>query len=74
MKFSFGDITNPNTGIKKDIVVETIMPNRIRDVAIGGSLVIAGIAYLTSTAFKYGAKKYGIAEFKTLDDLGLIGK
>lgn len=72
MKFSFGGIIDPKTGTTKDVVVETIMPNRIKDAAIGGTLVMVGIIYLTSTAFKYGAKKHDMAELKTLNDLGLI--
>lgn len=72
IKFIQGHIVNTETGIKKDIVVKSIAPNKLKDALIGGGLVLIGIAYLTATAFKNGSMKYEAAEYDTFVDLGLI--
>lgn len=51
IKFKQGGITNPVTGVGKDIVVKSVTPNNIKDALIGGGIVLIGIIYLTSTAF-----------------------
>lgn len=71
IKFTQGWIGN-NEGITKDIVVKAVTPNKIRDILIGGGLVLAGIAYLTSTAFRNGSEAFESAEFQTMVDLGII--
>lgn len=72
IKFKRGYVTNPETGVSKDIVVKTASPNTLKDILIGGGIVLIGIAYLTTTAFKNGSKKFEEAEFKALHDAGLI--
>ena len=71
IKFKQGYIGTKD-GVTKDIVVKAATPNTLKDILIGGSLVLGGITYLTVTAFKNGAKKFEDAEFQTLSDLGLI--
>lgn len=71
IKSIYGPITNPKTGESKDILVK-VKPNDLKDILIGGSLVVAGIAYLTVTAFKNGSNAFEIAEFNTLKDLDLF--
>lgn len=73
IKFTRGGVTNPNTGEYKDIVVKAASPNSIKDALIGGSLLLAGIGYLTVTAFKNGAKAMEDAELRALDECGLLG-
>lgn len=69
IKFKQGGVTNPLTGEYKDIVVKAVAPNNLKDILIGGSMVLIGITYLTVTAFKNGSKAFEDAEFKTLTDL-----
>lgn len=71
IKFKQGSLTN-NAGITKDIVVKAAAPNKVRDILIGGGLVLMGITYLTTTAFKNGAKTFEFAEWDTMVDLGII--
>lgn len=71
IKFKQGYIGTKD-GVTKDIVVKAATPNTLKDIFIGGGLVLIGITYLTVTAFKNGAKKFEDAEFQTLSDLGLI--
>lgn len=73
IKFKQGWISTKE-GIKKDIVVKAAAPNKFKDIFIGGLLLTAGVAYLTTTAFRYGSKKFEEAEFETLEALDLLGK
>ena len=72
IKFKHGSITNPTTQETKDIVVKSLLPNKIADLAIGGVVTLLGIGYLTATAFRNGSDKFEKAEFKTMYDLGII--
>ena len=73
IKFKQGYITN-HEGVTKDVVVKAAVPNTLKDMLIGGSMVLIGIAYLTVTAFKHGSKTFDNAEFDTLVELGLVEK
>lgn len=74
IKFKQGSIGNikANDGSYKDIVVKSAAPNTLRDSLIGGAIVMAGIAYLTVTAFKSGSKAFEKAELYTMRDCGVI--
>lgn len=72
IKFKQGTIGNPNTGVSKDVIVKAASPNSLKDVLIGGGMVLVGIAYLTTTAFKNGSKKYEEAELQVFEDLDLF--
>ncbi len=71
IKFKQGWITSKE-GNMKDIVVKAAAPNKFKDILIGGLLLTAGVAYLTTTAFKYGSKKFEEAEIETLGALNLL--
>lgn len=71
IKFKQGTLTNME-GVTKDIVVKAPLPNKLKDAFIGGGLVLAGIAYLTATAFRYGSAKLESAEYETMVDLHII--
>lgn len=71
IKFKQGGLTNME-GTIKDIVVKAATPNKFKDMLIGGGIVLVGIAYLTTTAFRYGSEKFEEAEYKTMVDLGII--
>ena len=64
-------VTNPKTGVEKDVVVRT-HPNNLKDILIGCGVILAGVAYMTVTAFKNGSKAYMDAEDKALDEAGLL--
>ena len=72
MKMNCGSVTNIATGVTKDIIVSAKCGNKLKDILIGGGAVLAGIAWLTVTAFKNGAEAYYKAEDKALDDAGLL--
>lgn len=74
IKFKQGWIGNDKTGEKKDIVVKSALPNKVKDMLVGGLILVLGVTYLTFTAFKNGAQKHEDAEMETLTDLGLIGE
>lgn len=40
MKLKFGTITNGRTIKTVDFIVKTILPNKIKDIAIGGSMIV----------------------------------
>lgn len=71
IKFKQGTITNPKTGITKNIMVAG-KPNNVKEIVVGCGMVIAGITYLTINAFKHGSKAYEMAEVNTLKSLGLL--
>lgn len=71
IKFKQGYITSKE-GNMKDIVVKAAAPNKFKDILIGGLLLTAGVAYLTTTAFRYGSKKFEEAEIETLGALNLL--
>ena len=58
MKTNYGSVTNPTTGVVKDIIVSAKCGNKLKDILIGGGAVLAGIAWLTATAFKNGSEAY----------------
>lgn len=70
-KFKGGPITNPKTNQTKDVIA-VISKTDVKDILIGGSLIIAGTIYLVGTSFRNGAKAYDLAEYNTLKELGLI--
>ena len=71
IKFNQGFVINETTGKRQNIVVKSIAPNTVKDMLIGGGMVLMGVAYLTVKAFKNGAQKYEDAEFQALCDAGL---
>jgi protein-L-isoaspartate O-methyltransferase len=71
IKFRHGWIGNQN-GDQYDIIVKAAAPNKLKDALIGGGMMVAGIIYLTYTAFKYGAEQFERAELYTMKDAGII--
>lgn len=72
IKFKEGYIKNNETGEQKDVIVKSVLPANVRDLLIGGGIVLVGIAYLTVLSFKKGARTYEQAEYDTLDSLDLF--
>lgn len=71
VKFNAYSIQNKE-GQSKDVIVKAATPNTLKDSLIGGGIVMVGIIYLTTTAFKYGAKKFDEAECQTMTELGIM--
>ena len=67
-----GWVANPETGKQKDIVVTAKSPNTLKDILIGGGIVVIGITYLTVKAFKRGSYTFELAELKALSDADLL--
>lgn len=72
IKMNFGSIGNYSTGKYEDIVVKVGAPNDLKDIFIGGGIIVAGVIWLTVTAFKKGASAYEEAEFDALEKQGLL--
>ena len=72
IKFKQGYIANM-AGESKDIIVKAALPNKLKDIAIGGIISLVGIAYLTYTAFRNGSAAFEKAEYETMEDLGIFG-
>ena len=73
IKFTQGSITNHVDGVTKDIVVKAVTPNTLKDMLIGGGIVLMGITYLTVTAFKNGSNKFEEAELQAMFQAGILG-
>ena len=71
IKFKQGYIANM-AGESKDIIVNAALPNKVKDIVIGGVISLAGIAYLTYTAFRNGSAAFEQAECETMKDLGIF--
>ena len=74
IKSKFGPITNPKTGMSKDIVINALSKESLKDILIGGGIVMVGITYLALSTFKNGAKAFETAEYETLESLELTVK
>ena len=71
METTYASVTNPKTGVEKDVVVRT-HPISLKDILVGGGVILAGVAYMTISAFKNGSMAYMKAEDKALDEAGLL--
>ena len=71
IKFKQGCIANM-AGESKDIIVKAALPNKLKDIVIGGVISLVGISYLTYTAFRNGSAAFERAEYGTMEDLGII--
>lgn len=56
----------------KDIVVRAAMPNKPKDLLIGGVMLLAGIGYLTYTAFQNGVEAMDMTYMQTLYESNLL--
>lgn len=72
IKKNIGYIKNINTGVVKDVVIKAAVPNKVKDIIIGGAMIVAGVGWLTYTAFVNGAATDMRAVTKTMKDVGLM--
>lgn len=71
-KLDHGWIENPETGERKQIVVNVFNQKGIKNLLIGGGITIFGITYIAISQFRNGAYSYEEAEYKTLENLELF--
>lgn len=71
MKFKQGWIENRD-GDRKDVIVESTLPLRVRDLILGGLMTLGGIIYMLWASFKKGSYEHEVGEFKTLNELGAV--
>ena len=62
MKIKFGDLARVDGGATEDIIVKSVLPNKAKDILIGGGMTLLGVAYLCFTAFKNGVDETANAE------------
>lgn len=55
-----------------EVVIPVSSPISLKDILIGGGMVVTGIIYLTYTAFSNGAKAFERGELYTMRDCGII--
>lgn len=72
IKSKFGPITNFETGMSKDIVINDLSKESLKDILIGGGIVTIGISHLALSTFKNGARAFETAEYETLESLDLF--
>ena len=72
MKFKQGWIMNNETGEKVWIYAKSALPAHVKDLIIGGTAILAGIAYIAWKSFDHGAHRYEMGEFEVLEKMGLI--
>ena len=69
-----GAIGTDKEGKLFDIVVKAAAPNKLKDIVIGGGMVVAGIVYLTRTAFEHGVRQFEKAELKAMYEADVISE
>ena len=74
MKIKFGYLTGADGGTTEDIIVKSALPNKAKDVLIGGGMILFGVAYLCYTAFKNGVNEAAIAEQRVYKNAGYLNE
>ena len=54
MKIKFGDLVRVDGSATEEIIVKSALPNKAKDILIGGGITLVGVVYLCYTAFKNG--------------------
>lgn len=75
IKFKSGSVTNPETGVTKDIVIQAKSPVGIEGFLICGCLLVngvIGVVGLMELAFLKGAHAAERAEIIALSEAGLL--
>lgn len=72
MKFNLGNVVSMDGKKSSDIIVKAKLPNQIKEILVGGGLIVGGIIYLTTTAFYNGSLVFDEAEMKALDNIGAL--
>ena len=72
MKFRQGRVSATDNYDWQEIIVTTKAPNKVKEVLIGGGLIISGVSYLTYKAFRNGASAFDDAQTDALKKINVI--
>lgn len=72
IKVNMGMVENVEKNLSANVIAKSVFPNKLKDIAIGGGIVLIGIAYLTYTAFTNGVRSLYDAEFLAYREAGII--
>lgn len=72
MKIKFGVLTRVDGGAIEDIIVKSTLPNKVKDILIGGGMTLLGVGYLCYTAFKNGVEETANAEQRAYKNAGYL--
>ncbi len=72
MKIKFGVLARVDGCATEDIIVESALPNKVKDILIGGGMTLLGIGYLCYTAFKNGVDETANAEQRAYKNAGCL--
>lgn len=73
-KYNEGQMVANSDGSKQiKVVAQSFLPlAKVKDFAIGGALILAGVSYISYKAFCNGALCFEAAEYDALSKLGCI--
>ena len=74
MKIKFGDLVRVDGSATEEIIVKSALPNKAKDILIGGGITLVGVVYLCYTAFKNGVDKTAKAEQRACKNAGYLNE
>lgn len=72
VKFRQGRVRATDNYDWQEIIVTAKAPNKVKEVLIGGGLIISGVSYLTYKAFRNGASAFDDAQTDALKKINVI--
>lgn len=73
-KVNLGYIRTLDNTKKADIIAKSFLPTKVKDLLIGGGLVLLGGGYLLAKAFSNGANEAMHAQYDAEEECGLHTK
>lgn len=61
-----------NAGETRDIVFKYFTKKSVKNILIGGGIMLAGLIYTAITCFHDGGKTFDMAEYDAMRELGII--
>lgn len=74
MKIKFGDLVRVDGSATEEIIVKSALPNKAKDILIGGGMILLGVGYLCSAAFKNGVDETAKAEQRACKNAGYLNE
>ena len=74
MKIKFGDLVRVDGSATEEIIVKSALPNKAKDILIGGGMTLVGAVYLCYTAFKNGVDETAKAEQRACKNAGYLNE
>lgn len=72
MKLDFGSVGSTDGTKYSSIICKSVTGLKVKDLLIGGGLIISGILYISKMAYKHGANAYYVNETKALNEVGVL--